>query len=322
MLSTETIAQVIPNAFEKLEIPGDLPHGKVCDFYVTQDGKRRVLIATDRLNVFDHVVGLVPYHGQVINELSGWWFQHTTDIIPNHYISMPDPNVTIAREAEPISLSVVVRGYITGVTPTSLWPRYQAGERELYGMKFPDNLKKNDPLPAPIVTPTTKATLGRGNRNSVNSVVDEQYASAEVWKQITDAALALFSRGQEIASKTGLILVDSKYEFGFDPENHALILIDELHTPESSRYWKADTYDEYADAGREPENLDKELARLWYTARGYQDGQKEFAPMDEKLITAISRAYQEVYERITGTTFQPASYPVQNRVAGLVAEVA
>ena len=160
MLSSEKILQAIPNALDQFEVPGGLPRGKVRDFYVLADGKRRSLITTDRLVVFDQLIGLVPYKGQVLNELSAWWFEHTRDIIPNHLITVPDPNVSIVRETTPIQLEIVVRGYITGTTPTSLWTRYVSGEREIYGIRFPDNLTKNQALPAPIVTASTKSTVG------------------------------------------------------------------------------------------------------------------------------------------------------------------
>jgi phosphoribosylaminoimidazole-succinocarboxamide synthase len=320
MLSSEAILQAVPHALDKFEVPGDIPHGKTRDFYVTADGKQRVLIATDRLSVFDHLVGLVPYKGQILNALSAWWFKATGDLIPNHFVAMPDPNVMIAREARPILLAVIGRGYITGVTPTSLWPRYEAGEREIYGLKFPDGLRKNDRLPQHIVTPTTKSTVGREDRQVVTDTEIQKYLSGEVWQQVQAAALALYARGQEIAARAGLVLVDSKYEFGFDLQTQALMLIDEIHTPDSSRYWKADTYAQRIAAGREPENLDKELARLWYGTQSYR-GQDPYPPLNDDLIVSISQAYQQVYERITGETFVPAVYPAQDRIEAAIAEL-
>src|SRR5258708_30051806 len=225
MQSAEKILQVFPQAFEKLEVPGDLPHGKVRDFYVTQDGKRRILIATDRLSVFDTLVGLIPYKGQVVNERAAWWFAQTADIIPNHFVSMPDPNIPVAREAKAISLAVIVRGYITGVTSTSLWTHYAAGEREIYGIKFPEGLKKNDQLPAPIVTPTTKSTVGHDDRLPLANVVEKNYLTSAAWEQVQAAALKLYQRGKEVAAKAGLILVESKYEFCFDPKYGRVELI-------------------------------------------------------------------------------------------------
>src|SRR5258708_29242579 len=193
MLSPEAILQAVPEALDKLEVPGDMPHGKVRDFYVTADGKQRVLITTDRLSVFDHAVGLGPYKGQILNALSAWWFKRTADLVPNHFVAMPDPNVMIGREARPILLAVIVRGYITGVTPTSLWPRYEAGEREIYGLKFPAGLKKNDDLSQPVVTPTTKSTVGRDDQQDVTDVVTQKYLSLDAWRTVQAAALALYA---------------------------------------------------------------------------------------------------------------------------------
>lgn len=321
MLAPEAILQAIPSALEKFEVPGDIPHGKTRDFYVTSDGRQRVLIATDRLSIFDRQVGLVPYKGQILNALSAWWLKATADIIPNHFIAMPDPNVMVVSEASPILLAVIVRGYITGVTPTSLWPRYEAGERDIYGLRFADGLRKNDPLPQPIVTPTTKSTLGREDRQVVTEKEIQNYVTAEAWQQIQMAALALYERGQDLAARAGLILVDSKYEFGFDPQTQALMLIDELHTPDSSRFWKADSYAQRQAVGREPENLDKEQARLWY-GRSSLRGQDHFPPLNDDLIVSLSQAYQEVYERLTGETFVPAAYPAQERIETAIAVLA
>ncbi len=318
MLSRKTIIAAIPHALETLEVPGGLPQGKVRDFYVLPDGKRRVLIATDRLTVFDHMIGLVPYKGQVLNELSAWWFERTADIIPNHFLSLPDPNVTIAREARPILLAMIVRGYITGITPTSLWKRYAVGEREIYGLKFPEGLKKNQALPEPIVTPTTKATIGHEDRAPVQDVVNSKYIDAQTWEKVQAVALALYRRGREIAARGGLILVDSKYEFGFDVETGELLLIDEIHTPDSSRYWKADTYEDRIKAGREPEILDRELVRLWYAAQHPNHPDRA----SDDLIVETSQRYQQVYEMITGETFQPAPYPPHERIEAALAEYA
>jgi phosphoribosylaminoimidazole-succinocarboxamide synthase len=316
MLNPEAIIEAIPNALDTLEVPGGLPRGKVRDFYVLPDGKRRVLITTDRLIVFNRMIGLVPYKGQVLNQLSSWWFERTADVIPNHFISMPDPNVTIAREARPILLAVIVRGYITGITPTSLWTRYKAGEREIYGLKFPEGLKKNQALPQPIVTPTTKATVGHEDRLALSEVVNSKYIDAETWEKVQRAALALYARGQEIAARGGLILVDSKYEFGFDEETGELRLIDEIHTPDSSRFWKADTYADRFKQGREPENFDRELVRLWYVAQGGD----ESLQASQDLIVETSQRYQQVYEMITGRKFEPAPYPPHERIEKALAE--
>jgi phosphoribosylaminoimidazole-succinocarboxamide synthase len=321
MLSSEKILQAIPNALDQFEVPGGLTRGKVRDFYILADGKRRSLITTDRLVVFDQLIGLLPYKGQVLNELSAWWFEHTRDIIPNHLISVPDPNVSIVRETTPIQLEIVVRGYITGTTPTSLWPRYVSGEREIYGIRFPDNLTKNQALPAPIVTASTKSTVGRDNRIPLNDVVEKKYLSAEDWERIQSIVLALFKRGQERATEGGLILVDTKYEFGFDQETHELLLIDEIHTPDSSRYWNAQSFAERVQFNAEPENFDRELVRLWYVQQGYDTSHKP-QPINDDLIVTVSQRYQQVYEMITDNTFAPAAYPAQSRIEASIIEFA
>ena len=321
MLSSEEILQAIPNALDQVEVPGGLPRGKVRDFYILADGKRRSLITTDRLVVFDQLIGLVPYKGQVLNQLSAWWFEQTRDIVPNHLISVPDPNISIVRETTPIQLEIVVRGYITGTTPTSLWTRYLAGEREIYGIRFPENLTKNQALPTPIVTASTKSTVGRDDRIPLNDVIEKKYLSADDWERIQKIALALFKRGQECATKGGLILVDTKYEFGFDPETHELLLIDEIHTPDSSRYWQAHSSTERVQSNAEPENFDKEFVRLWYVQQGYDHSHKPQRISDDLIITTSQR-YQQVYEMITETTFVPASYPAQSRIEAAIADFA
>ncbi len=313
MLNPDQILHAIPHAFRTMEAPGGMPGGKVRDFYLLPDGKRRVLITTDRLSAFDRVIGLIPYKGQILNQLSAWWFAQTADIVPNHFISAPDPNVTIARESKPILLEVVVRGYITGVTRTSLWTRYEAGERNIYGIDFPDGLRKNQPLHTPLITPTTKANEGHDQRLTTREVVEKGYLDAATWERVQAAALALFKRGQEVAARGGLILVDTKYEFGIDAQTGELLLIDEIHTPDSSRYWNADTYTDRIAMGLEPENFDKELVRLWYGAQGYK-GDGEPPAMSDEIIIATSERYQLVYEHLTGQEFIPASYPADDRI--------
>src|SRR5579859_5339818 len=217
MLSAEKIRQAIPHTLHGIEAPGGMPHGKVRDFFLLPDHKRRVLITTDRLNAFERHVGTIPFKGQILNELSAWWFERTKDIVPNHFISMPDPNVMIGWETRAILLEVVVRGFITGTTRTSLWTRYAAGERQIYGFTFPDGMKKNQALHEPLITPATKTQEGKDERLTLLEVVERGFVSAQVWEKIQTAALALFKRGQELAQRSGLMLVDTKYEFGLSP---------------------------------------------------------------------------------------------------------
>jgi phosphoribosylaminoimidazole-succinocarboxamide synthase len=290
--------------------------GKVRDIYRLQDercGDRLILITTDRLSAFDRILGVVPYKGQVLTQLSAWWFAQTQDIIANHLIALPDPNVTVAHVCEPLPVEVVVRGYITGVTSTALWYQYSLGARTIYGIDFPDGLHKNDPLPEPIITPTTKARNG-GHDERITSaeVVEKGLVAADVWEQISTAALALFRRGQELAQRGGLILVDTKYEFGLAADG-SVMLIDEIHTPDSSRFWIADTYEERIAAGQEPDNFDKEFIRLFYAARGYR-GEGEPFPLPPELALQAALRYIRTYEWLTGTSFEPAAYPAAPRI--------
>ena len=316
MLNADEIKKLIPYAFTGIDLPalGQRYSGKVRDFFLV-DG-RRVLITTDRLSAFDRILTAIPYKGQVLNQLSAFWFERTRDIIANHMLAVPDPNVTVARECDPFPVEVVVRGYISGVTKTSLWYRYSLGERHIYGYTFPEGMKKNEPLPEPIITPTTKGRAGEHDERITRAeVVERGLLDADTWEEIQDAALRIFKRGQEIARRGGLILVDTKYEFGRAPDGQVM-LIDELHTPDSSRFWVAETYEERLAQGQEPENFDKEFLRLWYAERGYR-GDGEPPQATEDLIIQVSRRYIACYEKLTGQTFQPGSYPVEDRLRDL-----
>ncbi len=312
MLSREQILTVLPCALDKVDLPGlPLNRGKVRDNYHLP-GKRRLLITTDRLSAFDRVLGLVPYKGQVLNQLAAWWFTQTKDILPNHVVSIPDPNVTVGLEATALPVEVVVRGYISGVTSTSLWTRYAAGERNIYGIDFPEGLRKNQRLPEPLITPTSKEIDGHDQLLTPRDVVEQGWVDTATWYRIETVAIKLFKRGQELANKAGMILVDTKYEFGLDKSGDVM-LIDEIHTPDSSRFWSAATYNERFEAGEEPENFDKELVRLWYARQGYH-GDGEPPAMTEELVLAASQRYIEVFERLTGQTFVPGEYPAQERI--------
>ncbi len=313
MLDLETIASVLPYTIRETHLGIGVPEkGKVRDSYILPDG-RRVLVVTDRLSAFDRILGTVPYKGQVLNQLSAFWFETTRSIIPNHMLIVPDPNVMVVTECQPFPVEVIVRGYITGVTQTALWYRYSIGERDIYGYRLPEGLRKNDPLPEPIITPTTKGRLGEHDeRLTCAEVVQKGYLDADTWEQVSQAALALFRYGQEVARRAGLILVDTKYEFGRAPDGRVL-LIDEVHTPDSSRFWVAETYEERRARGEEPESLDKEFVRLWYAHQGYR-GDGEPPAMPDVLAAQLSQRYIACYERLTGQTFQPASYPAEPRI--------
>ena len=312
MIPQARIAQLIPQALGETDLP--LPGraiGKVRDWYDLPDG-RRLIVTTDRLSAFDRVLARVPFKGQVLNQLAAWWFSQTADIIPNHLLSIPDPNAALVMKVEPLLVEVVVRGYITGVTTTALWYRYSLGEREIYGHRFPDGLKKDQALPEPIITPTTKAASGHDERLTLAEVTEKGILDGRTWEQVQAAALAVFKRGQELARRAGLILVDTKYEFGLTPEGQ-LLLIDEVHTPDSSRFWKADAYAASLAAGDEPENFDKELVRKAYIERGYQ-GEGEPPVLPAELWAAASQRYIAIYEMLTGQDFVPGRYPVDDRL--------
>jgi len=313
MLSEQQLYQSLPNALAGVDLPflGEKMHGKVRDIY-TQGGEL-VLITTDRLSAFDRILGVVPYKGQVLNQLAAFWFEQTRTIIGNHLITVPDPNVTIARRCQPLPVEVVVRGYITGVTQTALWVRYSQGERTIYGLDFPDGLQKNDALPTPIITPTTKGgATGHDERITSAQVVAMGLATESQWTQICAAAVAVFQRGQAIARQAGLILVDTKYEFGVTPAGEVL-LIDEVHTPDSSRFWLADSYAARHAAGQEPENFDKEFVRLYYAAQGYR-GDGEPVPLPAELAVQAAQRYIRTYELLTGQPFVPADLPAAPRI--------
>ncbi len=311
MLSLEELINAVPLAVETVDVPelGTKTQGKVRDIY-RLDG-RRVLITTDRVSAFDRVLGVIPFKGQVLNQLSAWWFEQTHDIVGNHMVEVPDPNVMVVHEAQALPVEVIVRGYITGVTKTSLWYLYARGERRPYGIPLPEGLRKNDPLPQPVITPTTKATGGaHDERLTRDEVLERGLVPPDLWEQIEEVALALFARGQEIARRAGLILVDTKYEFGLvDGE---LVLIDEIHTPDSSRYWIAETYTPGSD--REPENFDKEYLRAWFAAQGYR-GDGTPPAMPPHFIAQVAQRYIAAYERLTGQTFEPGEQPAADRIA-------
>lgn len=304
--------------FMDIDLPlPDRRAGKVRVSYALPDegGEgRRLFVTTDRLSAFDRIIAGVPYKGQVLNQLAAWWFARTADIVPNHVVSVPDPNLLVARAARPLPVEVVVRGYITGVTSTSLWRQYADGAREIYGHRFPDGLRKNTPLPNPLVTPTTKGDDGAHDEPlTVAEVAERGLVPHRRWGEVVEAALQLFRRGQERAAAAGLVLADTKYEFGTAADG-SLLLIDELHTPDSSRYWVADSYEARLAAGEEPESLDKEVVRRALLDAGYT-GDGPPPELGEAVWAETTRRYVSAYERLTGTTFVPGAYPVPDRIA-------
>jgi phosphoribosylaminoimidazole-succinocarboxamide synthase len=290
----------------KIRISYDLPASE-------GQPERRLFITTDRLSAFDRVLACVPGKGQVLNELAWWWFGELSDIVPNHALSIPDPNVLIATAAVPLPVEVIVRHAITGVTNTSLWQRYAAGQRLIDGHMLPDGLHKNELLPTPIITPTTKAEAGGHDEPlSVADVEARGLVAPALWEQVCAAALAIFARGSQRAQAAGLILADTKYEFGLAPDG-TLLLIDEVHTPDSSRFWEGATYEARLGAGQEPESMDKEIVRRAYADLGYR-GDGPTPVLDPAVWAAAATGYQRAYERLTGRAFVAAEQPAAERI--------
>jgi len=287
-----------------LELPGQ-QSGKVRESWPLPN-QRRLIVTTDRISAFDRVITSIPYKGQVLNQVAAWWFARTEDIVANHVVDLPDPNALIAVDAKPLPVEVVVRGRLTGSTSTSLLPRYERGERHMYGYRLPDGLEAHGPLAEPLITPTTKATDGGHDEPiTVDQVVADGLVEQGLWTQIQKAALELFRRGTELAADAGFVLADTKYEFGLAPDGE-LLLIDEVHTPDSSRYWAIDSLEERLAEGRGPESFDKEPFRLALKATGY-DGNGTPPVIDPAAIAATSQRYRELYERLTGTPFAPGA---------------
>ncbi|HAU1272124.1 TPA: phosphoribosylaminoimidazolesuccinocarboxamide synthase [Legionella pneumophila] len=304
--SQEALLAALPFCLTETSLPfGKKYKGKVRDTYDL--GEQLILVTTDRQSAFDRYLAAVPYKGQVLNLTSVWWFKNTQAIVPNHLIAVPDPNVAIAKKCKIFPIEFVVRGYISGSTSTSLWTQYQKGIRDYCGITFPDGLRKNQKLERPVITPTTKETV-HDRPISPHEIVAEGWMTQEDWDEASSYALRLFQHGMEVAQRHGLILVDTKYEFGRDAEGR-IILVDEVHTPDSSRYWLFNSYQERFEAGKEPENIDKEFLRLWFVDHcdPYKDKVLPQAP--QELIVTLASRYIQLYEMITGESFVYDSKP-------------
>lgn len=277
-------------------------HGKVRDVYDFHDSL--LFVASDRYSAFDRILTEVPNKGQLLTATSKWWFEQTTSIVPNHIISYPDPNVAWGKKYKVIPIEMIVRGFITGVTNTSLWHTYSEGQRDYGDFTLPDGLQKNDPLPHPVLTPTTKFEEHDRNLTPAGAVA-EGLIEAETWQQLQKIALELFNFGQKTAAEKGLILVDTKYEFGQDEDGN-IVLIDEIHTQDSSRYWRASSYQASIAAGQEPENYDKEYLRIWYKNHFDPYSDADVPEIPAEIIKELEKRYIYVYEQLTGQTFVPA----------------
>lgn len=285
-------------------------HGKVRDVYDL--GDTLLLVASDRYSAFDRNLALLPHKGELLTAISRWWFDQTSHIVKNHVISYPDPNVVWCRKYKVIPIEMIVRGYITGVTSTSLWHNYSNGQRDFGDFVLPEGLQKNDKLPTPVLTPTTK--FEKHDRPlTPQEAVDEGLVDADIWRKLQDIALELFTFGQQTAEASGLILVDTKYEFGLDDAGN-IVLIDEIHTPDSSRYWRIDSYQQQLADGSEPDNYDKEYLRLWYKERfdPYSDAAAPEPPAN--VLDELIRRYIFIYENLSGQTFTPTSGDPVSRI--------
>src|SRR5499433_2758284 len=302
-MSPSTLAPYADYTLPEAVIP-ELPgcyRGKVRENYDLKDGTR-VLIATDRLSAFDRVLAAVPCKGQVLTQIARFWFEATKDLCPNHVIEYPDPNVLVCKRLAMMPVEIVVRDYLAGTTSTSILQMYKRGEREMYGHRFKEGLRDNEKLPQTIITPTTKAEQGEHDAPlSADEIVARKLLTERQWREVSEKALALFACGRETAVRQGLILVDTKYEFGFDARA-SIVLADEIHTPDSSRYWLAETYPARLAAGAPPDTLDKDFIRRWVAARchPYVDPIPEI-PQD--VILQAAATYVDVYEKVTGRKF-------------------
>lgn len=277
--------------------------GKVRENYDLPDG-RRIIISTDRLSAFDRILTCIPYKGQVLTQTARYWFEKTKDICPNHVLDYPDPNVVIGKRLDILPVEMVVRGYLAGTTGTSILTLYKKGQRTMYGVTLPDGMRDNQALPQAIITPTSKAFDGGHDEPlTPEQIVSEGLLTQNQWDTVAAYALALFARGQKLAAERGLILVDTKYEFGTDAEGN-ILLADEIHTPDSSRYWIADSYQASFEAGKRPESFDKDFVRAWVAERcdPYKD---DIPEIPRELVEQTSKVYIKAYEAITGETFGP-----------------
>lgn len=301
MLSDAIIRQQIKFALKETQLKylGKQYTGKARDVYITDD--KIFLIATDRQSAFDRNIAYIPFKGQVLTQTSAFWFEKTKDIIAHHLLAVPDPNVVVCKRLTVFPVEVVVRGYITGVTDTAAWTAYQRGERVFCGNILPEGLKKNQKYDQPIITPTTKSE-DHDQSISAEEIINKGLMTEEQWRYITDKAIQLFTRGTEIANNHGLILVDTKYEFGYDRKGK-IYLIDEIHTPDSSRYWLKFSYEERFKKSQEPESIDKEFLRLWFVEHCDPYADAILPDVPEELIIETSKRYITLYETIVGQDF-------------------
>jgi phosphoribosylaminoimidazole-succinocarboxamide synthase len=309
MIPDAQLRAQLTHTLRQIDLPGlgELYRGKVRDNYAR--GDRIVMITTDRISAFDHVLGTIPFKGEVLSRLTAFWFGKVKDIAPTHLVDVPDPSVQVVKRAKPLPIEIVIRGYITG----SLWRDYEAGKAGAYGIAWPKGLRKDQKFDRPIITPSTKAEYGTHDEPiSEQDILAKKIVAPEVWKEATTVAHRLFQRGQEWAASRGLILVDTKYEMGI--AEGKLVVIDEIHTPDSSRYWMADGYAERFQAGRDQEMLDKENIRQWLIKEHGFSGHGKPPALTDEVRVMLARKYIEAYERLTGETFSSGVGSVEERI--------
>jgi len=314
-VSADTLRRALAHPLDRTDFShfGKKYEGKVRDNYTLADG-RRVLITTDRISAFDHVLGTLPLKGQVLNFVAAWWFEKTRALVPNHVLAVPDPNVLVARECTALPVEMVVRAYLTGTTSTSIWVHYERGAREFCGHRLPEGMRKHERLPEPLLTPSTKAAHGAHDVSASRAeILALTGMPAAEFDRAAAMAMTLFREGQRICAERGLILVDTKYELGKTRDGE-LVVIDEIHTPDSSRFWYEKSYAERFAAGLDPESFDKEFVRRWLVEQGFR-GEGPVPPIpDEVKIEAVLR-YIEAVEQITGQRFEPNLEEPQARLA-------
>jgi phosphoribosylaminoimidazole-succinocarboxamide synthase len=305
LVDVSLIQAALAHPLDRSDFPalGKKYEGKVRDNYSTPDG-RRVIVVTDRISAFDRVLGTLPLKGQVLNHAAAFWFESTAHIVPNHVLSVPDPNVLVAKECTPLPVEMVVRAYLTGTTSTSIWIHYERGAREFCGHRLPEGLKKHARLPQPILTPSTKAPKGDHDISASRAeILEISGMPASEFDAAADMAMALFREGQRLCRERGLILVDTKYEFGKTKDGE-IVVIDEIHTPDSSRFWYSASYEARFEAGQDPESFDKEYVRRFLVDQGYR-GEGPIPVIPDGVRVEATRRYIEAVDTITGTPFVP-----------------
>ncbi|MGC3997399.1 MAG: phosphoribosylaminoimidazolesuccinocarboxamide synthase [Anaeromyxobacter sp.] len=310
MITDDLLRAQLPHTLRQLDLPGlgELYRGKVRDNYTR--GDRIVMVTTDRVSAFDHVLGTIPFKGGILSRLTTFWFEKVKDIAPTHLVAVPDPSVMVVKKARALPVEIIIRGYITG----SLWRDYQAGKAGAYGITWPAGLRKDQRFETPVITPSTKAEYGKHDEPiSEAEILKQGLVAPDVWREAVAVAQRLFQRGQEWARTRGLILVDTKYEMGI--ADGKLVVIDEIHTPDSSRYWVAEGSEERFARGEEQRMLDKENIRQWLiTERGFS-GQGTPPPIPDDVRVMLARKYVDLYEQLTGETFRSQVGSVESRIA-------